>query len=268
MVKVHPSAIVDGSAELQEDVVIGPNCIIGKGVVVGAGTVLNANVVVEEDVVIGKNNQLFSGCVIGGMPQVLGFGADAEFGKVVIGDNNTIREQTTIHPSISPDGLTQVGNENLIMIGVHIGHDCIIGDKVVLSNYAQISGHCNIGTGVWFSGMVLLHQFITVGRWCYAAGLAGINHDVPPFLMVSGHYPPQVRGVNRRGLSRGGFSEEEQKRIVDAYKRLYRRRGPLLENAKALAQEGGLDENVREMVDVIIKSSEHRYGRYLENFRH
>jgi UDP-N-acetylglucosamine acyltransferase len=163
--------------------------------------------------------------------------------------------------------LTKVGNDNLLMVGVHIGHDCVLEDKLVMSNYVQISGHCRIETGVWFSGMVLLHQFVTIGKWCYGAGLAGINHDIPPFLIVSGHYPPKVRGVNKRGLIRAGFSERQQERIFDAYKKLYRSGGSLLENAKALAREDGLDENVRAMVDAVTRSSEHRYGRYLEKFR-
>ena len=132
----------------------------------------------------------------------------------------------------------------------------------------QLAGHCRLETGVWLSGVVAIHQFCTIGRWCYAAGLAGINRDIPPFLVVSGHYPPRVRGVNKRGLARAGLDEQQQERIVEAYERLYRRKGALLENAKALARENGLDENVRAMLDMIFKSSEHGFGRYLENFRH
>ena len=154
------------------------------------------------------------------------------------------------------------------MIGVHIGHDCILEDKIVMSNYVQVSGHCKIETGVWLSGVVLLHQFVTVGKWCYAAGLAGIKRDVPPFLIVSGHYPLRVRGVNKRGLARAGLSEQQQQKITEAYRKLYRQGGTLLENAKALEQEDGLDENVRAMLEAIIRSSEQRFGRYLEKFRH
>jgi UDP-N-acetylglucosamine acyltransferase len=116
--------------------------------------------------------------------------------------------------------------------------------------------------------MVLIHQFITVGKWCYASGLAGVNHDIPPFLIVSGHYPPRIRGVNKRGLLRAGLNEQQQANIFKAYKQLYRKEGPLLENAKSLAEQDGIDENVRAMVDMIIKSSEQRFGRYLEKFRH
>jgi len=267
MSRIHPSAAVDKGAELADDVVIGPNCVVGKNVRINAGTVLEANVVVADNVTIGRGNHLFPTCAIGCRPQVLALAADARFGGLVIGDNNVIREQVTIHPSMSPDGFTRVGSENLLMIGVHIGHDCVLEDKLVLSNYVQVSGHCRIETGVWLSGMVCIHQFTTIGKWCYAAGLAGINHDVPPFLIVSGHYPPKVRGVNKRGLVRAGLSEDQQQNIIAAYKRLYRNDGALLENAKAMAAEGGLDDNVRAMVDAILRSNEHRFGRYLETLR-
>lgn len=268
MSRIHPTAVIDKGAIIAKDAIIGPNCVIDSGVSIGSGTVLDANVVIGKDVEIGKNNHFFANCVVGGRPQILGLSPDAKLGGLVIGDGNTIREQVTIHPSVYEDKFTKVGNDNLFMIGVHIGHDCELEDKIVLSNYVQISGHCKIESGVWFSGMVLLHQFVTIGKWCYAAGLAGINRDIPPFLIVSGHYPPRIRGVNKRGMVRAGLSEQQQQNIIEAYKRLYRQGGSLQENARALAQEDGLDENVRAMVDAITRSSEQRFGRYLEKFRH
>ncbi len=268
MKQIHSTAVIEEGAIIQEGVVIGPHCFVDTGAVIGEGTILQANVVIGKNVRIGKRNHLFPNCVIGGQPQILNLGPDAKVGGLVIGDDNTIREQVTIHPSMHHDALTKVGNSNLIMVGVHIGHDCVLEDKIVLSNFTQVSGHCKIGTGVWLSGVVLIHQFTTVGRWCYAAAIAGINKDIPPFLIVSGHYPPEVRGVNKRGLKRAGLNEKQQKAILDAYKHLYRDdKKPLLQKAKEMAKEAGLDENVRDMVDAILKSSEHRYGRYLEKFR-
>jgi UDP-N-acetylglucosamine acyltransferase len=268
MTQVHPSAVVDKEAHLGSNITVGPGCVIEKAATIGSGTILDANVVVGKAVTIGKNNHFFANCVVGGRPQMLNMSPDSACGGLVIGDGNIIREQVTIHPSIYEDEYTRVGNDNFLMIGVHIGHDCILEDKIVMSNYTQMSGHCKVETGVWLSGMVVLHQFVTLGKWCYASGLAGINHDVPPFLIVSGHYPSKVRGVNKRGLSRGGFSEEQQQHVIEAYEKLYRRKGTLLANAKALAQEDGLDENVRAMIDTITHSSKHRFGRYLETFRH
>ncbi len=163
--------------------------------------------------------------------------------------------------------MTEIGSDNLLMINSHIGHDCIVQDNIVLSNCVQIGGHCHVMKGAWVSGMAASHQFVTIGKWCFVAGLAGLNRDVPPFMTVSGHYPPRVRGVNKRGLIRAGLNEEQQECIHDAYKRLYRDGGVLLNNAKALAAEDDLDENVRVIVDAILKSNEHRYGRYQESLR-
>ena len=267
MTQIHPSAVIHKDAQLDKDITIGPNCVIDSGVSIGAGTVFEANVVIRKNVKIGQKNYFFSNCVIGTRPQVLRLGLDAEIGGLVIGDGNIIHEQVTIHPGIQPDAMTRIGNNNFLMVGVHIGHDCIIEDKIVMSNSVQIGGHCKIETGAWFSGLSASHQFVTIGKWCFVAGLAGLTRDVPPFLTISGHYPPRVRGVNKRGLDRAGLSEQQQQRIFDAYRKLYRGGNTLLENATALAKEDELDENVRAMIDAITKSSEHQYGRYLEKFR-
>ncbi|MFA5555040.1 MAG: acyl-ACP--UDP-N-acetylglucosamine O-acyltransferase [Phycisphaerae bacterium] len=268
MLEIHPSAVVDKTVEFKGNVKIGPNCVIGKGTSIGDDCIFQANVVVGENVKIGSGNRFFAFSIIGGRPQILAMNPDEPVGGLVIGDNNVIREQATIHPSMYKDQFTKIGNDNFLMIGVHIGHDCVLEDKMVLSNYVQVSGHCKVETGVWLSGMVLIHQFVTIGKWCYAAGMTGINHDVPPFLIISGHYPPEVRGVNERGLTRAGLNEKQQKLVFQTYKKLYRNDGPLLKNAQDLAQQDGIDENVRAMLDNIINSAKHRYGRYLETFRH
>jgi UDP-N-acetylglucosamine acyltransferase len=241
--------------------------VVAKDASIGARTVLEAHVYVAGGVTIGEDNRLFPNCALGCWPQILGLGADARLGQLRIGDRNVIRENVTIHPSKSEDAATIVGNDNLLMIGTHLGHDCVVEDKVVLSNLVQIGGHAKIETGAWMSGLAGAHQFVTVGRWAYAAGLAGLSRDVPPFVMVSGHYPLEVRGVNKRGLTRAGLSEQEQERIFEAYRMLYRNDSPLLVNAQELAKQDGLDENVKAMLDAIIKSHEHRFGRYREGLR-
>lgn len=267
MATIHPSAVIYKGAQLAPDVIVGPNCVIGSGVSLDSGNVLDANVVIDGNVKVGKNNHFFPFCVIGCRPQVLALSGGGEIGGLVVGDRNIFREYVTIHPSMHPDGFTKIGNDNFIMVGAHAGHDCILEDKIVMSNCVHLGGHCKIETGAWISGLVGLHQFVTLGRWAYAAGFAGIIRDVPPFLIVSGHYPPRIRGVNKRGLQRASLTPEQQQRIYEAYRKLYRRGGALLENAKALAQEDTLDENVKAMVDAITKSSEHQFGRYLETFR-
>ncbi len=269
MIQVHPSAVVHKDVQLGQDVTIGPNCVVEGGVSIGSGTVLGANVVIERDVRIGEGNRFYPNCVIGGLPQMLGLSPDEETGGLVIGNHNTIREQVTIHRSFYPGKLTEIGDDNFMMVGAHVGHDCVLEDKIVMTNCVLLSGHCKVEKGAWFSGLAAAHQFVTIGKWCYVAGHTAIVRDVPPFLIVGGGYPMRVRGVNVRGLRRAGFSQQQQQRIYDAYKKLYHHQGgTLLENTKALASEEGLDENVRAMIDAINKSSQHRFGRYLETFRH
>ena len=266
--EIHPSAVVDASAVIGAGVVIGPNCVIGAGTEIGDGTFLDANVVIDKNVKVGKGNRFYVNSMIGRPPQLLGMAEDAEYGTLEIGDNNIIRETVTIHPSMHKGSVTRIGNENLIMIGVHIGHDCVLEDKIVLSNFCQVSGHCKVETGVWLSGMVLMHQFVTLGKWCYAAGLSGINHDVPPYVIISGHYPPEVRSINKRGLVRAGLSDESQKKVFKAFKRIWKSdEGVFVDRVKAIAAEEDLDPEVKYMVDSIIRGNEHRFGRHLELYR-
>jgi UDP-N-acetylglucosamine acyltransferase len=153
------------------------------------------------------------------------------------------------------------------MINVHLGHDCVLDDKIVISNCTQVSGHCKVETGAWLSGMVAVHQFVTIGKWCYAAGYTGINHDVPPYVIVSGHYPVEIRAINKRGLSRAGLSPELQSEVFNAFKFIWRNDGPVLERVKELSQKGDLDEPVQDMVNSLLSSSKQRFGRHLELFR-
>lgn len=266
MATIHPTAVVDPEAKLDPSVVVGPYCVIRKGARIGAGTVLDSHVVIEEGVIFGQNNHVYPHCVIGAPPQVLGMAG--EVGGVVIGDRNVIREQVTIHRSMVPGRATRVGSHNLLMVGSHVGHDCQLEDRIVLTNLVQLAGHCKLETGVWLSGLVALHQFVTVGQWAYAAGMSSLTRDVPPFVIVCGSYPIRVRGLNTRGLKRAGLSPLQQQALLDAYRKLYRQGGALLENTRKLADQDGLDENVRALVEAIERSSQHRFGRYLESFRH
>ena len=267
MATVHPTAILGKNVQLDESVVIGPYCVLSNDISIGAGTILYSHVVVADHVTIGQGNHLYPTCAIGCCPQVLGMTAETSLGRVILGDRNMIRENVTIHPSKYAGAATRIGNDILFMIGSHVGHDCVVEDKVVLSNHVQIAGHVKIETGAWLAGMAGVHQFVTVGRWSFVAGLAGLTRDLPPFLIASGHYPPKIRGVNKRGLVRAGLTERQQEDIYVAYKQLYRRGSTLLANAKELAERDGLDENVRALLDAIFHSHQHRFGRYLESFR-
>ena len=266
---IHPTAVVEDSAVLGSGTVVGPNCYIGNNVVMGENNRLQSNVVIGDDTVFGNGNTLFSNCVIGKAPQIYAMEPDTKYGRLEIGDGNTFRENSTVHPGMHEDGLTKMGNGNFIMIGVHIGHDCTIEDQIIMSNGTQISGHSRVETGVWLSGMVLTHQFVTIGKWSYATGLTGINKDLPPYLVGNGHYPFKIRSVNERGMDRAGLSDDEKKAVWDAFRFLYRSKDKtrtIVSRAEELAGKD-IARPVRDITDSIINSSKHRNGRYLESFR-
>lgn len=264
MSHIHPTAIIDKDAQIDPEAYIGPYCIIEKGAQIGKGTILQSHVIIGEGSVIGKDNIFYPHCIIGARPQVLGLRDRDPIGSVIIGDSNILREYVTVHRSKYSGQATCIGNNNLLMAGAHIGHDCLLKDKIVLTNYVQIAGHCHIQTGVWLAGLVAIHQFVTVGKWAYAAGMTAINRDVPPFVIICGSYPAKIRGVNLKGLARAGLNREQKRRIIDAYKQLYKKGGHMANKIRDLEQQNGLDENVKAMVDAIKKSSQHRYGRFLE----
>jgi UDP-N-acetylglucosamine acyltransferase len=264
---IHPTAVVAPTASVGSNVAIGPYTVVDEGAVIGDNTVLDAHVVIGKHTKLGKNNRVYAGAVIGRPPQILGLNDDTKIGGLTIGDNNIIREFVTIHPSMYAEDYTVVGSNNLLMINVHLGHDCKLEDNIVISNCTQVSGHCKIETGAWLSGMVAVHQFVTIGKWCYAAGYTGINHDVPPFVIVSGHYPLEIRAINKRGLSRAGLTPDEQNSVFEAYKFIWRNSGPVLERVKELAEKGDLTVPVAAMVEAMLKSSKQRFGRHLELYR-
>jgi len=269
LTKIAPTAIVDKTAQLGRDVVIGPGCVIGAGVVIGDGCRFQANGIVEPGVVMGRNNRIHAHCVLGDLPQILG--CEKAETQLLIGDDNVFRENVTIHRG-SPHGggQTIIGNQNYFMVGSHLGHDCQVEDQVVVSNYTQISGHVKLERKVWLSAILGIHQFVTVGRFSYIAGLSGVTHDVPPFVRVAGSYPCEVRGLNLIGLQRAGFSPETIRALVDAYRRLYMdRKGKSLASvvAEMLAQKD-LDENVAYLLNSLQRSTQHRFNRYRESLRH
>ncbi len=264
---IHPTAVIAPSAKVGSNVVIGPYTVVDEGAVIGDSTVLDAHVVIGNNTVIGRHNRIFACAVIGRPPQILGLDDNTKIGGLTIGDNNIIREYVTIHPSMHAGGQTVIGNNNLLMINVHLGHDCVLADNIVISNCTQVSGHCKIETGAWLSGMVAVHQFVTIGKWCYAAGYTGINHDVPPFVIVSGSYPMEIRAINKRGLARAGLSQEEQDSVFEAYKFIWRSDEPVMQQVKELADGDGLSEPVKDMLDAMLNSSKQRFGRHLELYR-
>lgn len=221
---IHPTAVVDARAELADGVVVGPYAVIGPEVTIGAGTRIGPHVVIDGRVRMGQGNQVFPGACIGLEPQDLKYTGDPT--EVVIGDDNTIRECVTINRATSEGEETRIGNGNLLMACSHLGHNCLLGDRIVIANGVAVAGHVVIGDRAIIGGVLGIHQFVHIGTLAMLGGMSRIDRDVPPFTIVEGH-PGRLRGLNRIGLKRSGLADRDQgaqvRQLQDLWSLLYRR---------------------------------------------
>lgn len=224
---IHPTAIVAPSARLGEDVEIGPYCSVGPLVRLGARTRLHAHVVVEGDTWLGEDNELFPFAVIGCHPQDKKLKSTDPGGRLRIGSQNRIRESVTIHGG-TPHGTgqTTIGDDNMLLVGSHIGHDATIGSHVVFTNGAMAAGHTSVGDRAILGAMVGIHQFARVGKLAMIGAGAMVSHDAPPFAIVQGDRA-KVVGVNLIGLHRNGFTGEQRALIKRVFRLLFWRAGTL-----------------------------------------
>lgn len=228
---IHKTAIIDPDAELGNNVAVGPYSVIGPGVQIGDDSWIGPHVVINGPTTIGKENRIHQFASIGEAPQDLKYAGEPT--RLVIGDRNVIRECVTINRgTVNGGGLTQVGNDNLLMAYIHIAHDCVVGNRTIFSNNTSLAGHVTIGDQVILSGFTLVHQFCSIGDHAFTGMGSAISKDVPPYLMVSGN-PGHPHGINSEGLKRRNFSAESIRAIKKAYKLLYRS-GLQLEQAKAV----------------------------------
>ena len=218
--KIHPTALVADGAVIGEDVVIGPFCIIEGSVEIKARTVLNSHIVVKGDTVIGEDNQIYQFASIGEVNQDLKYKGEAT--KTIIGNGNRIREHVTIHRgTIQGGGVTRIGNNNLLMVNVHVAHDCQIKNNCILANNATLAGHVQLDDFVIVGGMSAIHQFVIVGAHVMLGGDSMVSQDVPPYVMAQGNHA-QPFGVNLEGLKRRGFDKPTMHAIRNVYKMIYR----------------------------------------------
>lgn len=242
MSDIHPTAIVDPAARIGEGVTIGAYSVIGADVEVGSNTWIGPHVVLKGPTRIGCDNKIHQFASIGEDPQDLKYSGEAT--RLEIGDRNTFREFVTINRgTVSGGGVTSIGNDNLLMAYIHIAHDCRVGNHVIFSNNASLAGHAVIGDHVILSGFTLVHQFCSIGEHAFSAMGSAISKDVPPYLMVSGS-PAAPHGINKVGLKRRGFTEEQLRNLTRAYKALYRQ-GLSLDEAKQ--QIAGMAQNHEEV---------------------
>ena len=224
---IHPTALVSDSAQLDNDVEVGPFAIIEDGVILRAGCRIDSHAKICRGVIMGKDNTIEHGAVIGGNPQDLGFNPNTDSG-VLIGDGNTFREYVTIHRSTKSGGNTIIGDENYLMAVVHLAHDVVMGNKNILANNTMIAGHVTLGNSSFLGGGAAIHQQIRIGDFAMVQGNAGMTRDVPPYCIV--HQINQLSGLNSVGLKRAGFTPAERKEIKLAYTILFRSKGTRDEN--------------------------------------
>lgn len=217
---IHPQAIVDPGARIAADVEIGPWTLVGPDVEIGSGTRIASHVVIKGPTRIGRNNRILQFSTIGEDTPDLKYKGEPSW--LVIGDNNIIREGVTIHRGTANDrNETTIGNDNLLMAYVHVGHDSVIGDHCILVNNASLAGHCVVGDWAILSGYVLVHQFCQIGAHAFAGASAYISKDVLPYVMVAGN-PAEARNINVEGLKRRGFDADAIAALRRAYKIIFR----------------------------------------------
>lgn len=250
MASVHPTAVVAPGAELAEGVEIDPYAVIGPHVRIGRGTWVGPHGVIEGHTTIGERNRIFQFASVGAIPQDLKY--RGERSRLVVGDENTIREFATLHiGTAGGGGLTSVGDGNLFMNFSHVAHDCHVGNRTIFANGATLAGHVVVEDFVIIGGLVAVHQFVRLGESSMLGGGAMVVQDVPPFCVVQGDRAGLV-GLNVEGLKRRGFSADELRTIRRAYRALFRSGAPLRETVRELRAEGSdLGPHVTRLLDFV-----------------
>jgi UDP-N-acetylglucosamine acyltransferase len=249
MSRIHETALVDPAARIADDVEIGAFSLVGPKVTIGPGSRIGPHVVITGRTTIGENTRVFQFASMGEEPQDKKYaGEDTE---LIIGNNNTIRELCTFsRGTVQGGGKTIIGNDNWIMACVHIAHDCVLGDNIIMANNASLAGHVTVGNWAILSGYSLIHQFCSVGEHSFTSFASHVNQSIPPYVTVSGE-KAKARGVNTEGLKRRGYTAEQIQQVRRAYKVLYRSGLPL-EEARAELEEMARDHGeVRPLVEFL-----------------
>ena len=247
--EIHPTAVVDPGASIGEDVRIGPYSLIGSDVVLGDNCEIHGHVVIDGRTRIGSGTKIFPFASIGLPPQDLKY--NGEPSELEIGANNVIREHVTMNPGTEGGGmLTKIGDRCLFMVGTHVGHDCQLGDSVIMANNATLAGHVQVMDYAVFGGLSAVHQFVRIGRYAMVGGMTGVERDVIPFGSVVGDRA-RLSGINLVGMKRRGLGREEISDVRKAYRLLFASEGTFQERLAEVAKEFTHSASVMEMVDFI-----------------
>ncbi|MCW8963495.1 MAG: acyl-ACP--UDP-N-acetylglucosamine O-acyltransferase [Gammaproteobacteria bacterium] len=250
---IHPSAIIDPSAQLADDVEVGPYSIIGANVEIDAGTWIGPHVVINGPTRIGKQNRIYQFSSLGDAPQDKKYAGEET--TLEIGDRNVIREYCTFNRGTTQDvGVTRLGNDNWIMAYVHLAHDCQVGNDTIFANGATLAGHVEVEDKVIFGAFTVIHQFCRVGYHAFSGMGTVIKADVPPYTMLNGN-PAEPHGINLEGLKRSGMTKEQIKALRDAYKIIYKSGNRLQEAIEQLDELSIQFDVVKRLPDFLRQSS-------------
>jgi len=245
--EIHPSAVVDPSALIGNNVKIGPYCVIGPNVTLGAGVELKAHVVVDGHTDIGPGCTIYPFVSLGSAPQDLKYSNEPS--QLIIGENNTIREHTTMNPGTKDGGMvTRVGDNNLFMMATHVAHDCQVGNNVIMANNATLGGHVSVGDFVIIGGLAAVHQFVRIGDHAIIGGMSGVENDVIPYGRVKGERA-HLHGLNLIGLERRGFEKSEIRHLQRAYNQLFGDEGTLDQRIESVAEDYPEDATVVKIIE-------------------
>ncbi|RZM80351.1 acyl-[acyl-carrier-protein]--UDP-N-acetylglucosamine O-acyltransferase [Pseudoalteromonas rubra] len=249
---IHPTAIIESGAQLGDNVSVGPYSYIGNDVVIGDNCKIESHVVIKGPSLIGSGNHIFQFASVGEACQDKKYKDEPT--KLVIGDNNIIRECATIHRgTIQDKGITQIGSNNLFMAYTHVAHDAVIGNNVIFANNASVAGHVHVGDFVILAGNSGVHQFCKIGAHAFVGMYSGVNQDVPPFVTTTGT-PARPAAVNTEGLKRRGYESDEIMAIRRAYKTLFRKGLKLDEALEVMREDAAKFAGVQDMIDFIATS--------------
>jgi UDP-N-acetylglucosamine acyltransferase len=244
--EIHSTAIIDPAASLGAGVRVGPYCVVGPDVKLGDNVVLHSHVAVAGRTTVGAGTQIFPFASIGHAPQDLKF--HGEKSELVIGQNNTIREHVTMNPGTEGGGMkTVVGDNGLFMMAVHVAHDCVVGNNVIMANNATLGGHVMVGDHAVIGGLSAVHQFVRIGAHAVIGGMSGVENDVIPFGRVKGERA-FLAGLNLVGLERRGFTKEQIKTLQRAFNQLFGDEGTLEQRMENVAQKFSGETAVMDMI--------------------
>lgn len=253
---IHPSAIIEDGAEIGDGCRIGPFCHIGAGVRLGTRVHLHSHVAIAGDTVIGEDTEIWPFASVGSQPQDLKFAGEKT--QLKIGARNMIRESVSINPgTLGGGGVTSIGDDCLFMLGTHVGHDCRVGNGVVVANHASLAGHVEVGDGAIIGGLAGIHQFVRIGEGAIIGALSMVVADVIPHGSVTGERP-KLAGLNLIGLKRRGMAREDISALRAAYKALFANSGTLRARAEALLEQT-TSAPVRQMLVFVLSDSERSF---------